>query len=202
MNPTMPIMQPGDIITFSGTGFLSKSIQIVSHSILTHMGMVLPPDVLVDGRPQTETQIIESTIEDGHSGPQINPLRLRLASYAKERGRAYRLSLADNIRAFLDWKILWDLAARKLHGDSYNKLELGQYVLRDLPFISYLPQLREANAHEEVCSEFLAELLRAGGLPGLNPPLLSPGIVASLRIYKSVEQLLGAPAIIRGFNTY
>jgi len=191
---------PGDIIGFSGTGFLSDAIKMVSRSILTHVVMVIPSDVLIDGRAQEELYVIQSTIEDGHSGPQLTPLRIVLALYAKG-GRAYHFSLSNDIRAFLKWPILWDLATRKLHGDSYNKLELGQYVLRDLPFITYLPAIREANSHEEVCSELLAELLRAGGLPCLDPPLVNPGILASYRIYGCMTQLFGAPASIPSFNT-
>jgi hypothetical protein len=196
----MPQFLAGDIIAWAGSGEVSELIEKFSGG-LSHVAWVIDPSIPVDGQPQTETCIFESTVTPGHSGPQINRLSAAQATYPTG-SRSWKLSMADHIRGFLDWPTLLDVMTRMLHGVSYNYLELGEYVLRDLPFISYLPQIREANSHEAVCSEALADLLRAGGLPGLNPPLISPAIFASLRIYSGIEQLTGPPASIRGFSTF
>jgi len=192
-----PVMRGGDVLVFSSGGFLSGSIEVWTRSILSHSAMVLDYGLPVDGAPQSEMHLIESTILNGRSGPQINPVAARLAGYD---GRVWLLRLAERFRTFIDWTSLWDFAATRLH-DHYAVIELAEYVLRKLPLVSYVPQLYRPIPHEEVCSELVAELLRAGGLPGLHPPLMPPQAIAELRIYESCSQLLGEPLEIEGFNT-
>lgn len=194
-----PVMG-GDLIAFGGTGFLSDTIKLVTHSPLSHVAMVLDPSMPVNGKKQTETYIIESTIINGVSGPQVNPLASRMAGYDKG-GKIWRLRLSRKIWSFIDWDALWTKAADKLAaGDTYNKLELGDYILRKLPIIQYDPELYEANPKAEVCSEFIAELLKAGGIPGLKPAETSPEVLAAWHLWEDQLQLVGTPETIPNFN--
>lgn len=192
--------QPGDVVAFAGAGLISRIIEVESAGP-SHVAMIIPQDMEVDGKPQAGLSIIESTSRNqGRSGPQINTLDEEWGTYPAG-SRMWLLSLSPRWRSFLGWEIVWDVAAKKLIGENYNYLELGDYVLRKLPFVSYIPQIYKGNAHEEVCSELLANLLQAGGLPGLHPPMVSPEILCSLRIYNQITQLMGSPATIKGFNT-
>jgi hypothetical protein len=196
-----PTLRGGDILVFASDCFLGDAIELWTDSVLSHSAMVIDPALPVDGQPQRELHIIESTIINGRNGPQINPLEQRLHDYQLEnKGRVWGLRLSRRIRAYLDWTVLWDFAASKLH-DHYNIWELGEYILRKLPLVSYIPQLYRPAPDAEVCSELVAELLRAGGLPGLKPPQMPPQALAELRIYEDAQQLLGEPITIPRFNS-
>ena len=191
-------MQPGDLLVFDGgdhsdvahlvTDFLSNAIQVVSHSNLTHSAMVY----------QVPTQLIESTILNGKSGPQLHDIAERIQSYP---GRVWLLSLNPTFRKCLQFDAMWKLADQKLQGDKYNIGELLKYVGRKIPIVSYIPALYKSDAHAEVCSELVAQLLQAGGMAGLRPATMTPQSLAELRIYDTCTQLCGAPASIRNFNT-
>jgi len=190
----------GDIIAFGGKGFLSDAIEWLTGSKLSHVAMVLDPRLRVDGRPQAEPQIVESTILNGRNGVQINPLAARLAMCGAGE-RVWVLRLSDAIRGFLDWDRLWAFAMARVNRDRYNVLELGAYVARMIPLMQDLPLWYKPNSHEEVCSELVAELLAAGGLPGLRPYETPPQGIAELKIYADCRQLMGKPAAIRKFNS-
>jgi hypothetical protein len=162
--------------------------------------MVLDPRLRVDGRPQAEPQIVESTILNGRNGVQINPLAARLAMCGAGE-RVWVLRLSDAIRGFLDWDRLWAFAMARVNRDRYNVLELGAYVARMIPLMQDLPLWYKPNSHEEVCSELVAELLAAGGLPGLRPYETPPQGIAELKIYADCRQLMGKPAVMRKFNS-
>ena len=190
----------GDIIAFGGKGFLSDAIERLSGSKLSHVAMVLDERLTVDGKAQTCLNIVESTILNGQNGVQINPLAARLAMCG-EGERVWVLRISDAVRGFLDWDRLWAFAMARVNRDRYNVLELGAYVARMIPIVQDLPLWYKPNSHEEVCSELVAELLAAGGLPGLRPYETSPQGIAELKIYAGCTQLIGKPAVIREFNS-
>lgn len=197
---TGEIMQGGDLIVFRGSGFLSDAIEAFSGG-LSHVAMVLDPRLPVNGAAQKEVHVIESTILNGMSGPQVNPLAARMAGY-DAGGAIWHLGLSWRVRDLLDFAAMWSYAVDKLAAhDTYNKLELGEYVLRRLPVIQYDPKLYEANPHEEVCSELAAELYKAGGLPGLLPAQTMPITLARMAMWGSCNQLFGAARAIGGFNS-
>ena len=191
----------GDIIAFGGTGFLSGAIDFLTGSKISHLAMVIDPGLSVDGKPQAGLNVVESTILNGRNGVQINSLAARLADYQTPGCRAWALRLSDPVRAFLAWDKLWAFGMERVGRDRYNVLELGAYVMRDLPAIGKLPFWYMPNSHEEVCSELVTELLAAAGLPGLKPYQSPPQVVAELKIYAGCAQLLGKPATIRNFNS-
>jgi hypothetical protein len=198
--PDLSGLTGGDIIAFGGTGFVSDAIEWLTRSRLSHVAMVVDPRLLVDGRPQTELQIVESTILNGQNGVQINPLRARLAT-CDAGERVWVLRLSDAIRGFLNWDRLWAFAMVRVNRDRYNVLELGAYIARMIPVVQDLPVWYKPNSREEVCSELVAELLAAGGLPALRPYETSPQGIAELKIYADCRQLIGKPAAIRKFNS-
>jgi hypothetical protein len=189
----IPTLQPGDIIAFEGTGFLSNAIGFFTNSCISHVAMVW------DGI-YTCTTITESTIYDKKDGPQFNSLATRLGDY-DSKGRAWALRLAPDIRKLLNFDAMWALAAKKVGKDRYNKTELVEYIFRDLPITHFLPELYKANLNREVCSEWATELLSAGGLPNLDPPTTSPQKLAEMRIYSDCVQMMGTPRAIKRFNT-
>jgi hypothetical protein len=89
----------------------------------------------------------------------------------------------------------------RVNRDRYNVLELGAYVARMIPVVQDLPFWYKPNSHEEVCSELIAELLAAGGLPGLRPYETPPQEIADLKIYSGCLQVAGKPASIKKFNS-
>ena len=194
------LVQPGDLIVFRGSGFLSAAIELFSDG-LSHVAMVLDPRLPVNGKRQREIYLIESTVLNGASGPQVNALAERIASY-DAGGCVWHLALGDRVRAFLDWDAVRTYAVKKLAAhDTYNKLELGQYVLRRLPLIQYDPDLYAGNPRQEVCSELAAELYKAGGLPGLKPPETMPSTLAEMAMWGGIQQLKGPARMIARFNT-
>lgn len=189
----IPALLPGDIIGFEGTGFLSDSIGFFTGSVLSHVAMVFEQSA-------GHTIITESTIYGNKDGPQYNDLAARLATY-DAKGRAWALRLDPKIRAMLDFDKMWKLAAAKVGKDKYNKIELLQYVLRDMPVTHFIPAMYKADPNREVCSEWATELLSAGGLPNLDPPVTSPQKLAEMKIYRDYVQMMGTPRVIKKFNT-
>ena len=202
-------LNPGDIILCDGgahgdlvdviTHTLPNGIQVVSHSYWTHSMMVWPPDVPIAGAPQEELHVIESTILRGKNGPQINALAARVHDYEPD-GAIVALHLSERIRAFLDWGAMWAEAARRLDHDRYNVGELLAYLLRHFPGIQEIPALYRSDEDSEVCSELMAILLRAGGLPGFRPACMPPQALLELGIYSGYTFLLGERPM-KGFNS-
>jgi hypothetical protein len=112
-----PRVRGGDLVFFQGTGFLSDAIGLLTRSILTHSAMILDPKIT-----QGDVHILESTIENGVDGPQINRLAPRLANYDKG-GRVWSVSVRKSARS-PDCEAMWTFASRKLGKDHYNKIEL------------------------------------------------------------------------------
>ncbi len=202
--PSLGEMRGGDIIFFAGAGFLSDVIDLVTHSQVSHSAMILDPDLVIDGVPQHlgnipwTPNIIESTVLNGISGPQINRLDQRMTNYG---AGVWWCPLSDEIRNLIHWPLAWAFALAKLKGDRYNTAELAMYLARHVPGIQSIPELYKSDPHAEVCSEFLAMILQAGGLPGLNPAIIPPQKLAELKIYRECVQLTGKSSAIRNFNT-
>lgn len=196
----MPITaQPGDLIFFFGTGILSNIIKLFSHGP-THSAMIIDPSsVTDDGAGEGGPYIAESSIERHIDGVQINSLPIRIRSY--DRGGSIALARLDpRIRTVLDFPAMWKLLYTIVNRDRYDKLELLEYVARHVPFIEYVPQWD--NPNREVCSELLAMLFAAGGLPGLEPFDSTPGTLMWMKIYSSpLEWLYGRPRNVKKFNT-
>ena len=198
----------GDLVFFGGadasdlehvvTEFVSNGIAVLTHSNLTHVAMVLEPCLLVNGQPQTCLNLIESTILNGKSGPQINPADGRIRGY---EGLVFLTRLKDRTRSMLDWHALWAYMLGRVGPDHYSIKTVADYLARLVPIIGRLPMFCQSDKDAVVCSEYVAEGFRAGGFPGLNPHVDCPQTVAEWAIFEGLEQLAGPAATIRNFNS-
>ena len=198
----------GDLIFFGGadasdvvhivTEFVSNGISVLTRSNLTHVAMVLEPCLLINGKPQTCLNLIESTILNGRSGPQINPVDGRIQGY---QGLVFLARLSGRTRSMLDWHGLWTFMLSRVGPDHYSIKAIGDFMARLVPIIGKLPIFYQSEKNAEVCSEYVAGGFRAGGFPGLNPHVDCPQTVAEWAIFEGLEQLAGPAATIRNFNS-
>lgn len=95
-------MKAGDLIVFSGRGWISKLIKLSTWSNVSHVGVIRKVDN--DGR----VEVMESTSLNGISGVQVNRLSRRVAEY---RGHIWWLPLNVVAREGFDevafWEFLW-----------------------------------------------------------------------------------------------
>jgi hypothetical protein len=206
----LSILKPrgGDLIFFGGadasdlveivTHVLPNGIAVVSRSNLTHVDMVVDPGLLVNGKPQTCLNLIESTIMNGKSGPQINPADARVEGY---EGLVFLARLKAQTRAMLDWDALWKYLLGRVGPDHYSIKSITDYLVRLVPFIGSIPYFHKPEKNAEVCSEYLAAGFRAGGFPAIDSHETSPQKLAEWGIYSELVQLAGPLATIRNFNT-
>ena len=197
----------GDLIFFGGADtsdvehlvadVVSNGIAVLTRSNLTHVAMVLEPSLPIGGRPQTSLNLIESTILNGKSGPQINAAG-RIQGY---EGLVFLARLKDRTRSMLDWDALWTYMLGRVGSDRYSIKTIADYLARLAPIVGKLPLFYRPEKNAEVCSEYVAAGFRAGGFPGLNPHVDCPQTVAEWAIYENLVQLAGRPAAIRNFNT-
>lgn len=203
LNPT-----GGDLIFFGGADasdmveivshVLSNGIAVLTRSNLTHCAMIVPPDLLIAGKPQTCLNLIESTIMNGKSGPQINPVEPRIIGY---HGLVFLARLSSRSRAMLDWEAVWKYMLGRVGTDHYSIKSLADWLVRWVPFVGKVPFFSQSEKAAENCSEYLAEGFRAGGFPGIRAHVDCPQTLAEWAIYKDITQLVGLPAVIRDFNT-
>lgn len=194
----MAEMLAGDILLFDGsdvsdvagmvTHVVDNGIEAVTGCRLSHSAMVYELPYL----------LIESTIQDGKSGPQLHDIAYRRATYP---GRMWHLSLDPHFRAGLDFGAMWACAEAKIGRDTYAIGTLAKWLASHMPILQWVPWFREPIQGQEDCAELLVMLYQAGGgLPGVNAAETSPGDLAAMRIYSGVEQLCGAAMEIAKFN--
>lgn len=190
-----PPVRPGDAVFFWGDDFLSDGIRVVTGGLKgdapSHVTTVYDSALpLPNGLPQTEWFLIESTILDGHNGVQLNAMNARTQAYKGAIAIAY---LSDKVRAFIDWDAVWKFADPKIGTVRYNVAEIAAY-LANLVLPAPL-DLDKSDPHAAVCSEFRAELLRAGGWPGLDPFRTPPETLFRMRMYRELFVVQGNPPI-------
>ena len=80
------LVRPGDILAFSGHGLISTVVKLITHSSISHIGIVLDPS--------PGAQIIESTSLRGFAGVTIGSLVQRCSEYD---GSIWLLRLRDSL---------------------------------------------------------------------------------------------------------
>jgi hypothetical protein len=184
----------GDVIFFDGSGTadlvqageraLSNIIEVATGSNWSHCAMVWS-----GGHMPT---IIESTIENGVSGPQVNSLPGRLVHY--DGTSAWLFRLKPEVYDRIDRAAMWRALKSKVGKDKYSVRTLFDFALR--PVLGWaIPALKRPHAGEEVCSQFLAEGLVAGGVEAitgvkLDPALCSPKSLAAYPIWQEPVKIL------------
>jgi hypothetical protein len=192
-------IRPGDVIAFGGSGFVSGAIKLLTHSQVSHVGVVLETKAQIDGQAQDGriVSLIESTTLAGTKGVQVNRLSDRLAQY-DAKGQAWWLPLSEPARRSLSLERMYDFLLRQ-SGDGYDYEGLFAFVLRQIPGVGLL--FHRANDKREFCSELVAEAFAAGYLlHGVDPYHVSPQSLCEMNLYAACVQLIGRPVAIRNFN--
>ncbi len=197
------LMEVGDVICFGGRGPVSATIKRFTGAPVSHVGVILRTQVLVEGAPAGVgigghlVQVIESTSLDGFVGVVTSRLSDRLERYF---GEVWWLPLSGatrqrlNIALFVSWLL-------KQEGRRYDTAGAVLAGLDDLDAVGL------TRAHEDLsrlfCSELVAAALReAGALPrGLNVSEITPIDLVRFSLYGEAVQLLGDVGDIRGFNS-
>lgn len=196
---TARLMRPGDVIAFAGEAWTSKLIRWwystekiedeTSHVALVKYGETSASDVI----------ITESTIEDGHGGPQSHALLETLEDeYSAAGCCAWLLQLDDARYAKIDWpKFYMRIQQAESGRISYDAIGYLGFPLRRIPFIGKrICQGRQY--HRMFCDAYdVAELEASGVLPPtINWSLLSPADFVRMKIFKPAIQIMGPPTVI------
>ncbi len=196
------LMQPGDIIAFSGKGHFSRAIKQVTEGCVSHVGVILQSKLMIDDKPQDGyfNQIIESATINGFSGVSINRLSERLASYS---GEIWWLPLSQQSRAKMDTKAFYDFL---LHQES-KEYDLPQAIKAGLDMFDNVPLLELLSESQEdyarfFCSELVAAGLKAAGvLDNINASEVTPIDLCRLPLFQEgYYQIKGLDKDIAGFN--
>jgi len=170
-----PKLKTGDVIAFSGTGFISNMIKIFTRSDISHVGMVYAREE--DGRVLIIESTTLNTTPDAKTGEMFKGVQIQ---YLSDRLRdcdveVYHKPLIPELK-FPDDMISW---LTQIHEDQIP-YDSTQAVL------SGLDRLPIFNTDEDLsslfCSELVVKALKIGGvLPkSLNPSEQHPEDVMEL----------------------
>lgn len=196
-------MRAGDVIAFSGKGEFSQIIKWATRSSVSHVGVILQSNLLIDGNPQKGyfNQIIESTSLNGFSGVTINRLSDRLDTYD---GEVWWLPLSVQARK----KLKADKFYNWLLHQNRKEYDMPQAVKSALDVIDQIPLLGKATKNKEDFARFFCSELVAGGLENggvvksLNASEVTPIDLCKFSIYdKQYFQIKGKRKNINGYNS-
>lgn len=196
-------MKPGDVIAFSGKGNLSEIIKWATRSGVSHVGVILQSQLLIDGDSQDGffNQVIESTSLNGFSGVTISRLSDRIELY---EGDLWWLPLRKNIHAEMNKKKFYDFL---IHQER-KAYDMPQAIRSALDVFDKVPVIGKATHNVEdfsqfFCSELVAAGLEAAGcISHVNASEVTPIDLCCFSLYeKDYYQLKGNHREIRGYNT-
>jgi len=147
------LMQAGDVIAFGGNSFFSEVIKLTTHSLISHVGVILQTEIRHDTEDRFINKIIESASINGFSGVQDSRLSERLEHYNGDE--IWWLPLKKEIReqrfdqtkfynflfAQAEARKEYDLPQGiksaidgfdKIHGPSYNKEDYSKFFCSEL----------------------------------------------------------------------
>lgn len=118
----LKMLQPGDLLFYSGTGFFSRLIKIKTYSEWTHVAVYLGGGL--------QREFVEGC------GPQVVPLRIknlgmikrRLGAWSKARSDEYWDTVKD--QSYDYWGLILGFLAR-IQGRDNRKMFCSEYVTRD-----------------------------------------------------------------------
>jgi hypothetical protein len=195
-------MKAGDVIAFSGKGNFSDIIKWATRAAVSHVGVILQSQLLIDGTLQQGffNQIIESTSLNGFSGVCISRLSDRLDTY---EGEIWWLPLRENIHAAMDKKKFYDFL---IHQD-HKEYDMPQAVKSALDALDKVPIAGSATHNVEdfsrfFCSELVAAgLEEAGAISHINASEVTPIDLCSFSLFENdYYQLKGDRKVIKGYN--
>lgn len=191
-------MQPGDVILFGGTGWISRIVKAVTGSPVSHAGIVLDA---YDSSFHRVVQLIESTSLRGLRGFKgVSTCRLstRLDGYD---GAVWWLPLSSPARDRLDVQKMqgWLESHNLKRYDGWQCFRAGFRAL----FGRNIFRVKESYK-KFFCSELVAGALGVGGalLGDRNPSTITPSDLARFRVYDThYYQLSGKRRSIPEYNT-
>ena len=198
-----PKMKAGDVIAFSGKGQFSEIMKWATRAPVSHVGVILQTQLLIDGDPQSGifNQIIESTSLNGFSGVSISRLSDRLNTY---EGEIWWLPLRQNIHDSMDKKKYYDFL---IHQEQ-KEYDMPQAIKSALDALNNIPIVGRATHNVEdfsrfFCSELVAAGLEAAGaISHINASEVTPIDLCSFSLFESdYNQLKGNRKEIKGFNS-
>lgn len=196
-------MKPGDVIAFSGKGDFSEIIKWATRSSVSHVGVILQSQLLIDGQAQQGmfNQIIESTSLNGFSGVSISRLSDRLETY---EGEIWWLPIRKDIYGQMDRKKFYDFL---IHQER-KEYDMPQAIKSALDALDKIPVIRNSTHNREdfskfFCSELVAAALEiAGAIKSINSSEVTPIDLCSFSLYEpDYYQLKGDRKEIRGYNS-
>ena len=197
------LMKPGDIVAFGGKGSFSQIIKWVTKSSVSHVGIVLQSQLLIDGEEQTGkfNQIIESTSVDGYRGVSISRLSDRVETYD---GEVWWLPLSEASRVKLNGQKFYDF----LLNQNEKRWDIPRAIGSALDAIDHIPVVGKLTHNTEdysklFCSELAAAGLKEGNvIDHLNASEVTPIDLCRFNLYDSTYcQMKGPQKLIDGFNT-
>jgi hypothetical protein len=195
-------MKAGDVIAFSGKGNFSEIIKWATRSAVSHVGVILQSQLLIDGQAQEGmfNQIIESTSLNGFSGVVISRLSDRLDTYD---GEIWWLPIRKEIHDAMDKKKFYNFL---IHQER-KEYDMPQAIKSALDTLDGVPIFGQATRNHEdfsrfFCSELVAAALEAAGAIGsINASEVTPIDLCSFALYETdYYQLKGDRKEIHGFN--
>lgn len=197
-----PKMKAGDVIAFSGKGHFSEIIKWATRAPVSHVGVILQSQMLIDGDSQSGmfNQIIESTSLNGFSGVSISRLSDRLDTYD---GEIWWLPLSQNVSDNMDKIKFYDFL---IHQER-KEYDMPQAVKSALDALDKIPVLGKPTHNIEdfsrfFCSELVtAGLEAAGAISRINASEVTPVDLCSFSLFESdYFQLKGNRKEIKGYN--
>lgn len=169
------LMKPGDVIAYGGKGLLSSVIQNVTHSPVSHVGIIMQTEVSND---TFVNQIIESNgKKKGNTGVQVWRMSERVEEYD---GNIWWLPMFINFDR------------KKFVGFCLNQVG-KKYDVRQAfgSALDAFPDQKE-DLSKLFCSELVAAALESAGvLKNINASKMTPADVIGFDIYKSPVQIKG-----------
>lgn len=152
-------LDTGDIVLFSGSGFISKMIQVFTGSEFSHVGMVVNVkeyDMLLLFESTTLSKVKHIDTHEATQGVQLVPLSERIKCYEADKVVFRKLRGVERTTEFVeDFKLFRE----EVKGRAYeqNKIELAKSA-----FDIFKDQ--EEDLSSLFCSELIAEMYQRWAL--------------------------------------
>lgn len=164
-------VRAGDVIGFSGNGFISKIIKWKTRSRISHVGCIIDRG--------SGTELIESTTLKKNAGVSVIPLLRRVQNYY---GRLYWFPLKESVRKQIDF-------------EAYNYFLLSKdgYAYDTWQAICSATILYGKEDFSKLfCSELVCGALEySGGIGRINCSEQTPVDVLRLNIFEEYQQFYG-----------
>lgn len=196
-------MRPGDVIAFGGNSKLSKFINVVTASSVSHVATIYQTSTYGDSDKLITHHIAESAKHGKFIGVTFNLLRMKIASY---KGNVWWLPLSHESRTTLEsnFQDFHDFIVDQ-HTKKYDVRQALRSALEPNSRFSVVNRLKtNSESHRKLfCSELVSASFKyAGILPHVNSSEITPADLCRFSIYApTYVQLKGSQRTIDEFNS-